>query len=278
MSSLERAFETLRSKGDGALVAYVCAGDPDIPFTVDQVRTLAGSGADIIELGIPFSDPVADGPVIQGAMNRSLSAGFTTANVFEIAQSIRGLGISSPLVVMTYYNPVLQFGVEEFCRRSSQNGIDGLLVVDLPPEESQEMDDFASANGLHIIRLVAPSTADARIDEIVSRSSGFVYAVSTAGTTGARTDLPSSAGPLISRITSRTRLPVALGFGISTPAHVRAALSLGASGVVEGSRLISIYAPSLPDRPRALEALRRHSLEMKDATVGGLSVVRSAQS
>jgi tryptophan synthase alpha chain len=277
MSSIKHLFEVLAAGGDGAFVAYICAGDPDMSFSVEQIHALVDAGADVIEIGVPFSDPVADGPVIQGAMSRALAAGFTTGQVFEIARSVRGLGIASPLIIMTYFNPVLQFGPEEFCREAARAGVDALLIVDLPLEESEEIDGLASENGLEVIRLVAPSTTDSRLGEIVSRSSGFVYAVSAAGTTGARTNLPSSAGPLVSRIASRTRLPIALGFGISTPLHVRAALSLGASGVVEGSRLISTYSSALPDRPRALEELSRHVLEMKEATVGGLPAARPAQ-
>lgn len=278
MSTLGRAFEALRANGDGAFITYVCAGDPDSGFTVDQVQRLADAGADIVELGLPFSDPVADGPVIQSAMNRALSAGFATDNLFQIARSVRERGIHKPMVVMTYYNPVLQYGPKDFCREAAGAQIDGLLVVDLPPEESAEMDALASSNGLDVIRLVAPSTSDRRLDDILSSATGFVYAVSTAGTTGARTDLPPSAGPLVARIRPRTKLPVALGFGISTPTHVRAALSIGASGVVEGSQLISTYSSSLPERSKALDKVVRHAQEMKRATIRGMLRSRSAQS
>ncbi len=270
MSSIADAFKSLRARGDGAYIAYVCAGDPEASFTVEQVQRLVEAGADLIELGMPFSDPIADGPVIQAAMNRSLSAGFRTESVFGISRAVRERGLSQPIVIMTYYNPVLQFGARRFCSEAAEAGVDGLLIVDLPPEESEEMDAAAGSSGLDIIRLVAPSTSSDRLQRILSRASGFVYAVSTAGTTGARESLPASAAALLSRVVPRTELPVALGFGISTPSHVQAALSMGAAAVVEGSRMIATYSGMLPDRGRALDAVGRHAREMKDSTVGGL--------
>jgi len=244
---------------------------------LELIKRLSDAGVDVIELGLPFSDPVADGPVIQAAMSRALSRGFSTEKLLEIARSVRKSGIDKPLVVMTYFNPILQYGEEEFCRAAAEAGVDGLLVVDLPPEESAETDGIASSHGLDVIRLVAPSTTSARLEGILSGASGFIYAVSAAGTTGARAELAASADPLLERITSRTRLPVALGFGISAPKHVRAALKAGAAGVVEGSRLIETYAAKLPDRSSALEAVARHAQEMKSATVGELLASQSAK-
>jgi tryptophan synthase alpha chain len=257
-----------RARGRSAFVPYVCAGDPDKRFTIDLVKSLARAGADIIELGMPFSDPVADGPVIQQAMNRSLAAGFRCSDVFELIAGIRKDGIDQPIVVMTYYNPVLRMGVKEFCSRLAQAGADGILPVDLPPEESMELDSAASQHGLDVIRLIAPSTSDSRIEYILTKAQGFVYVVSVAGTTGARNELPRSAVELLGRVTSRSKLPVVLGFGISSPEHVRAAISSGASGVVEGSKLISIYSTSMNDRSRALEAVRAHASQMVGATSG----------
>jgi len=271
MNRLERTFNLLREKRDGAYIAYVCAGDPDPDFTVEQVQRLADAGADVVELGIPFSDPIADGPVIQAAMNRALSGGISVGSVFHSARSLRDMGIDIPLVAMTYYNPVLRQGEEAFCEAAAEAGLDALLVVDLPLEESERMESAARGYGLDMIKLVAPTTTIQRLDEVLARASGFLYAVSTAGTTGARHELPASAGALLSKVVPRTRLPVALGFGISSPSHVKDALSMGASGVVEGSRLISTYSDLLPDKHRALEAVFLHAKEMKLATVGGLS-------
>ena len=264
MTRISDAFAQARSS---AFIPYVCAGDPDKGFTKELVKVLAGAGSDIIELGMPFSDPVADGPVIQQAMNRSLRAGFRSSDFFELVSDVRTDGVTQPIIVMTYYNPVLRMGVGTFCRRLAKAGADGILPVDLPPEESEELDAAATKHGLDIIRLIAPSTSDARIDYILSKARGFVYVVSVAGTTGARDRLPHSAVELLERVTSRTRLPAVLGFGISSPQHVREALSSGASGVVEGSKLISLYAGGLDDRRTALGSVRAHARQMKDATL-----------
>ena len=266
MTRISEAFANAR--GSSAFIPYVCAGDPDKRFTVELVKSLAGAGADIIELGMPFSDPVADGPVIQQAMNRSLAAGFRCSDIFELISDLRKDGVIQPIVVMTYYNPVLRMGVGTFCRRLAEAGADGILPVDLPPEESTELDAAASQHGLDVIRLIAPSTSDSRIDYILSKARGFVYVVSVAGTTGARNELPRSAVELLNRVTSRSKLPVVLGFGISSPEHVRAAMSSGASGVVEGSKLISLYSGNMDDRSRALDAVRAHAFQMKAATFG----------
>ena len=277
MSRIEETFREVLSRGEGVFIAYVCAGDPDPNFTVEQIVRLSEAGVDILELGLPFSDPVADGPVIQSAMNRSLSGGFTTEQVFQLLRAVRERSVNKPIVVMTYYNPVLQYGPDKFCKAAVASGADGLLIVDLPPEESADLDSLAASCGLDVIRLVAPSTSSERLDEIMRGASGFVYAVSVAGTTGARATLASSAGDLVRRTSSRTKLPVALGFGISAPEHVRSALSMGAAGVVEGSGLISAYSAILPQRTDALDRVERHAREMKRATLGGIAVAPSAQ-
>jgi tryptophan synthase alpha chain len=231
-----------------------------------MIHRLCKSGADILELGLPFSDPIADGPTVQGAMLRSLSAGFKVADMFDFLASIRASGAKQPVVLMTYYNPVLRFGIERFCRRLADAGGDAMLVVDLPLEESSNLDKAAEKNGLDVIRLIAPTTSDSRMNLLLSKASGFVYVVSVAGVTGARDDLPESAAPLLKRVATRTRLPVVLGFGISRPSHVREALSAGASGAVEGSGLISIYSELLDKRNEALDHIEQHAKKMKQAT------------
>jgi len=268
MSRIKGTFERLAKEKAGAYIPYVCAGDPDAEFTVSLATGLLASGADILELGIPFSDPVADGPVIQGAMNRSLGNGFKVGGVFSIVESIRGRGYDQPIVLMTYSNPVLRMGVADFCARASKAGADAVLMVDMPPEESRELDSRAKENGLDVIRLVAPSTSDARIGEIVSKGSGFLYAVSAAGVTGARSSLPESARTLLGRVVPQARLPVVLGFGISSPEHVKEALRAGARGVVEGSALVSTYAPLAGDRVKAVDSVARHASAMKAAAIG----------
>lgn len=264
MSRIREAFRSMDG-GPCAYIPYVCAGDPSSDFTVRLIRRLCDSGADMLELGLPFSDPIADGPTIQGAMMRSLSAGFRVDDVFKIIAAVRRDGMSLPIILMTYSNPILRMGWERFCERLSSAGADGILVVDLPPEESYDLENAASKHALDVIRLVAPSTNEERLDEILSKSSGYVYAVSVSGVTGARDALNESGLELVRRVASRKSLPVALGFGVSKPEHVRAASSAGASGVIEGSSLISIYTQHLHDENAALSAVAEHAREMKSA-------------
>jgi len=269
VSRIARTFSSLRNSNSGAYIPYVCAGDPNKEFTIALVESLSSSGADIIELGLPFSDPIADGPTIQKAMNRSIAGGFKVKAVFEIASAIRKKGIERPIVLMTYANPALRMGMGKFCRLASESGADAILPVDIPPEESSELDGFAKDNELDLIRLIAPNTSDARLRFILSRASGFVYAVSVAGVTGARNKLDDSATRLLRDVTSRSSLPVVLGFGISRPEHVRDALLAGAAGVVEGSQLVSLYSSSLDDGSKALKVVADHVAEMKAATILG---------
>ncbi len=267
MTRIPSRFEALTRQRTGAYIPYVCAGDLGNGFTLDLVKCLCASGADVVELGVPFSDPVADGPTIQGAMKRSLDAGFRISDIFRIVKEVRSCGIEQPIVLMTYYNPVHRMGVYEFCSRTAGSGADGMLVVDLPPEESGELDAAALSCGLDVIRLVAPSTPDDRLRMIASKASGFVYAVSVAGVTGERPGLPDTVAPLIRRVREATPLPVALGFGISRPEHAQAALSAGASGVVEGSALITLYQQHT-ERASAFESVRSHASAMKHALNG----------
>jgi len=270
MSRIKGTFERLAKENAGAYIPYICAGDPDAEFTVSLATRLLDSGADILELGIPFSDPVADGPVIQGAMNSSLGGGFRVAQIFDVVEAVRKNGYQQPIVLMTYSNPVLRMGVQSFCSRAAGSGVDGMLAVDMPIEESGELDRASKEHGLDVIRLVAPSTTDARLREIASRGSGFLYAVSAAGVTGARASLSGSAVSLLKRTVPMSPLPVALGFGISSPGHVREAMAAGARGVVEGSALVSTYAPSLGTKVQALESVAEHAVRMKAATVPNL--------
>ncbi len=265
MRRIAPAFEALSRSGSGAYVPYICAGDPDTDFTLELAKRLCNAGADILELGLPFSDPVADGPVIQEAMARSLSAGFKVAHVFETISSLRRAGIRQPIVVMTYFNPVHKFGIAEFCGRLASSGGDGILVVDLPIEESEDLERSADRNDLDIIRLVTPTTDDRRLRSILAKASGFVYIVSVAGVTGAREGFDGGVSGLVGRVTELSKLPTAVGFGISNPEQVRRALATGASGIVEGSALISSYSSLLGDRDQALRAVERHSKSMKDA-------------
>jgi len=256
-------FARLKEKGECAYVPYVCAGDPSVGFSVELAKALFAGGADMIELGVPFSDPTADGPVIQEAMLRSLANGFKTEKLFEIMASLRKGGHAQPIVVMTYFNPVLQYGIEDFLKKMTSNRGDGLLIVDLPPEESSEIEGIARANKVDIIRLAAPSTSDGRLKTILPGATGFVYAVAVAGTTGARSELAGGALDLVGRVRKASNLPVALGFGISQPEHVAAAVAAGASAVVEGSKIVTLYSQSPGEA--GLKAVREHVRVMKSA-------------
>lgn len=267
MSRIRETFQSVAGSSC-AYIPYVCAGDPSSDFTLQLVKALCGSGADLLELGLPFSDPIADGPTVQGAMMRSLAAGFRVNDIFRIIADVRDSGICQPIVLMTYSNPVMRMGWDKFCEKLSAAGADGILVVDLPPEESAELEAASSRNSLDIIRLVAPSTSEERLDEILARSTGYVYAVSVSGVTGARGSLNEAGLELVMRAAAKKVAPVALGFGVSRPEHVRRAIFAGASGVVEGSELISTYSRLLPDEDAALSAVTAHVRAMKSASQG----------
>jgi len=266
MSRISSVFKRLSDESSAAYIPYICAGDPGTRFTIDLANELCSAGADILEIGLPFSDPVGDGPTIQEAMSRALSGGFEVKDLFTIIETLRKDELRQPIVAMTYFNPVLRYGIERFCKALEKSGADGLLVVDLPLEESCELDGYARENGLDVIRLAAPNTTDERMKRIVSASSGFVYAISVPGVTGARTGLPRSAITLLDRLKRMCEVPVALGFGISSPSHVKEAMRAGADGVVEGSALIGSYAKFLNDANLALKLVGEHAREMKGAT------------
>ena len=268
MSGISVRFSELAQASEGGYIPYVCAGDPSLDFSLRLIETLARAGADVIEIGIPFSDPIADGPVIQGAMQRSLAGRFETSDIFTLISDARMRGVGQPIVVMTYYNSIMQMGVERFCSELGHSGGDGILVVDLLPEDSADLDRLAAMNSLDMIRLIATNTPDGRIDDILSKSAGFTYVVSVAGTTGARSELPQSAFDTIGRIRGKSKMPLALGFGISKPEDVRAAMKAGASAAIEGSKLISIYEKKIGDEQKALEEVREHASLMKAATRG----------
>jgi tryptophan synthase alpha chain len=269
MSRIAATFERLTASREGAYIPYVCCGDLGKEFTGELIARLSRAGADVIELGLPFSDPLADGPTIQAAMVRSLSAGFKVASLFDIISGVRSSGVETPIVVMTYYNPVLRMGLDVFCKRLADAGADGILPVDLPMEESGDLDRIAGAHGLDVIRLVSPTTDDERMEKILGSASGFVYAVSISGVTGQRDSLPHSAIALLKRLRAKSDLPIAVGFGISNQEQVRQALTAGASGVVEGSALINIYARvTEEDGTGGLDLVERHAREMKESTKG----------
>ena len=234
--ALPRVLAQAREEGRAALVVYVTAGDPSLAVTVEIAVALYEAGADVVELGIPYSDPLADGPIIQAAGQRALAAGTTVAGVLEAARQI-GARAPVPLVVMTCYNPVLQYGPERFARAAVAAGVQGGLLSDLPPEEGGEWAETAAAQGLETIFLVAPNTELERARLACSMSTGFVYVVSRAGTTGVRESLPEGLPALLAQLREVTDRPLAVGFGISTPEQVRE-VSRVAEGVIVGSAVV----------------------------------------
>ena len=237
MSRLRETFEGLKRAGRGGFIPYVTAGDPDLETTAALLVELARAGATVIELGVPFSDPVADGPVIQRASERALRQGVGVAEVLGSLERARR-ETDVPVVLFSYFNPLMQFGAARLARECARLGVDGVLVTDMTPEESGEFSSALSAAGVDQIFLVAPTTTDARLSMISALSNGFIYAVSRAGVTGARSDVSAEAERLVSRLRAFTDLPVAVGFGISRPEHVQEVWRYADAAVV-GSALVA---------------------------------------
>jgi tryptophan synthase alpha chain len=237
-SRLAAAFAALRARRERALVAYFTAGDPSLAMTRRLVVEAARRGADVIELGIPFSDPLADGPVIQRATQRALGAGVTLPRVLELVREMRG-EVAVPLVFLTYYNPVLAFGLKAFCRTAVEAGIDGVIVADLPPEEADPLRAEAGPAGLDVIHLVAPTSPPERMRMIARASQGFIYMVSLTGVTGERSALAPDLASQLRTLRAITTKPICVGFGISTPEQA-AQVGQAADGVVVGSAIVRL--------------------------------------
>ena len=238
MSRLDETFARLRARGERALLPYFMAGDPSLGETRRLVIEAARRGADVVELGVPFSDPLADGPVIQRAGTRALAAGTTVPRVLETVASLRS-EIDVPLVLLTYYNPVLAFGLKAFARTAVDAGVDGAIVADMPPEESEPLGTEAATAGLDLVYMVAPTSTPARVRLIARKSRGFIYVVSLTGVTGERQALPADMATQIAMIRRVTPMPVCVGFGISTPAQV-AAVGRVADGAAVGSAIVRL--------------------------------------
>ncbi|MEP1199151.1 tryptophan synthase subunit alpha [Tateyamaria sp.] len=238
MSRIDAKFAELNAAGKKAFVSYVMAGDPDYDRSLEIVKGLPAAGVDIIELGLPFTDPMADGPTIQLAGQRALEAGMTLERTLELARAFRAEDDTTPIVLMGYYNPIYSRGVDKFLVDAKAAGIDGLIVVDLPPEEDSELCIPAQAAGLNFIRLATPTTDDKRLPTVLQNTSGFVYYVSITGITGAAEAEATDVGPEVARIKSATDLPVIVGFGINTPEKSRAIATV-ADGAVVGSAIVS---------------------------------------
>ncbi len=265
--TIESKFEKLRGRGEGALIAYLTGGDPDGKSFLNNAIALVDGGADILEVGIPFSDPIADGPVIQGSSQRALLSGATPRSVLGLTKEI-SLTRSVPIVVLTYYNLVLASGLEQFLETVHKSGVSGLVVPDLPVEESDMFRKASSKHRIDTIFLAAPNTSQPRMKQIIDKSHGFVYIVSLFGVTGPRRELNPIALRSVKRVKAlaKGRIPIAAGFGISRPEHVSELIAAGADGAIVGSALVEIVAQNLNDREGACAKLKDAVSDLKKAT------------
>jgi len=254
MTRIDAKFAALKSEGKKAFVAYVMAGDPDYATSLDLIKGLPGAGVDIIEMGLPFTDPMADGETIQLAGQRALEAGQTLQKTLDMAAEFRKSDTTTPIVLMGYYNPIFSRGVARFVAEAKAAGIDGLIVVDLPPEEDDELCLPAQAAGLNFIRLATPTTDDKRLERVVQNTSGFIYYVSITGITGAATAQAADVAPEVARIRAASGLPVVVGFGITTP-EAAADIASVADGCVVGSAIVKEIGAGCPV-PEVLERVR----------------------
>jgi tryptophan synthase alpha chain len=245
MTRIDAKFAALKAEGRKAFVAYVMAGDPDYDTSLEVVKGLPGAGVDIIELGLPFTDPMADGPTIQLAGQRALDGGMTLDKTLALATEFRKGDDTTPIVMMGYYNPIYSRGVDLFLEQAKTAGIDGLIIVDLPPEEDEELCIPAQKAGLNFIRLATPTTDDKRLPKVLQNTSGFVYYVSITGITGAAEAQAADVAPEVARIKAKTDLPVIVGFGIKSPQTSRDIASV-ADGAVVGSAIVAKLAEGVP--------------------------------
>lgn len=272
---IDTRFAELKKQGRSAFVTYVMAGDPDLRTSLDIVKALPKAGADVIELGIPFTDPMADGPSIQAAGLRALKGGMTLKKTLELVRAFRKDDDVTPLVLMGYYNPIYIYGVEKFLADAKTAGVDGLIIVDLPPEEDDELCIPALKAGLNFIRLATPTTDDKRLPAVLANTSGFVYYVSIAGITGAAAADANAVGEAVARIKRHTSLPICVGFGIRTPEAARA-IAQKADGSVVGTALVDALKNSLDAEGRATAKTVNAVAELTAALAQGVKGAKQA--
>lgn len=260
MSRLASTFARTRAENRAAFVAYVCAGDPDFETSLEACRSLLASGVDVLELGVPFSDPLADGLTNQLAAQRSLESGMTAARVFELVRRLRETS-ETPIIFYTYYNLVFANGVDAYVRAAKAAGVDGILTLDLPPEESGEVATACRAHGVDTVFIIAPTTPESRIPRIVAATTGFIYYVSREGVTGVREQVAGNIAEAVGRIRAHTTLPIAVGFGIGSRAQVAQVAAL-ADGVVVGSALVNCIRDNLDNRSKIVDAISAKALDL----------------
>jgi tryptophan synthase alpha chain len=264
--SYHEMFNELKRKNEGAFVPFVVAGDPDFETSIEIVKKFIDSGADALEIGFPFSDPVADGPSVQAADLRSLKSGMTTDRCFEFISKIREF-TNIPIGLLVYYNLIYTRGVENFYKNASEVGVTGILAADLPPEEAETAVKMAEKYNINQIFMVAQTTGNERIDKIVKLGSGFLYVVAVMGVTGARTDINTSTVELIKRVKSRTDLPLIVGFGISKPEHVKDVIKSGSDGAIVASAIINITTKNINNMDKAVEEIGEFCSDLKKSTM-----------
>jgi tryptophan synthase alpha chain len=261
MDRIASAFARTRAEKRAAFVAYLCAGDPDFDTSLAACRAVIDAGVDVLELGVPFSDPLADGLTNQLAAQRALESGMTIARVLELVRRVREFS-AVPIVFYTYYNLVFANGVAASVRAAKDSGVDGMLVLDLPPEESTEFADACRAHDMKSVFIVAPTTPDARLKKICAAATGFIYYVSREGVTGERGEVAGGIAEAVARIKSHTNLPVVVGFGVSSRAQVSAVATAGADGVVVGSALVNVIQANLAARSAIAPQLKTKAADL----------------
>ncbi|WP_264322248.1 tryptophan synthase subunit alpha [Zarconia navalis] len=262
MVSVSDCFESLRRQGRCALIPFITAGDPDLETTADALQVLDRSGADIIELGVPYSDPLADGPVIQAAATRALERGVKLDDVLGVVAKISP-SLKSPIILFTYYNPILNRGIETFLQQISTAGVRGLVVPDLPLEEARALMDLSRQYGIEVVLLVAPTSPEDRIRTIADRSQGFIYLVSVTGVTGVRSQIQTRVKDLLVQLRQVTDKPIGVGFGISGPEQARQIQQWGADAAIVGSAFVKRLA--VPDKTAGLKAIEQLCQSLSDA-------------
>jgi tryptophan synthase alpha chain len=265
VESYDGMFQRVKNKKEGAFIPFIVAGDPDFETSLEIVKTYVESGADGLEIGFAFSDPVADGPTVQAADIRALDSGITTIKGFEFIRKIREF-TSIPIGLLVYYNLIYKMGIDEFYKTAKESGVNAILAADLPPEEAQDAIIASKNHGVQQIFMVAQTTSNERLDKISEICSGFLYVVAVMGVTGARKDLKLSTVELVERVKNHSNLPVVVGFGISKSEHVKNVINSGADGAIVASALLNIITENLQDKKRMLDKISSFCNQLKAAT------------